>query len=178
MHHFIFPLTYSNTIVSGAVAERAKFSSYCLLTFLITVLYSLGAGWMWGEHGFLRNMGAIDLSGGVIHIIGGSAGVTAAWFIGPRTGRYAKGKEPLPMGNAMNVCVGMFILWWGWLAFNAGCSYGIAGGKWHYAARGGVGTALCTWGAGTFSILYSMYLHEGRVDVFEVISSVLSGLSE
>lgn len=115
---FFYQMSYattSNTIVSGSLAERAKFSSYCLLTFIMTILYSVGSGWMWGEHGWLRNLGAIDLSGGVIHIVGGSAGVACAYFIGPRLGRYDKGKDPIPMGSPMNVCVGMFILWWGWL---------------------------------------------------------------
>jgi ammonium transporter, Amt family len=69
-------------------------------------------------------------------------------------------------------------LWWGWLAFNCGCSYGVTGGKWHYAARAGVGTALATWGAGTFGIFYSMCLHKGKVDVFEVVSGIISALSE
>jgi Amt family ammonium transporter len=178
---FFYQMSYattSNTIVSGAIAERARFSSYCLLTFCITLLYSLGAGWMWGEHGWLRNLGAADLSGGVIHIVGGSAGIACAWFIGPRIGRYDKGKETLPMGNPMNACVGMFILWWGWLAFNAGCSYGVTGGKWAYGVRGGVGTALATWGAGAVSIIYSMIKNKGKVDIYEVVTGILGSLSE
>ncbi|CAG9811088.1 unnamed protein product [Chironomus riparius] len=168
--------TTSNTIVSGAVAERVHFSAYCILTFLITILYSLGAGWMWGEHGWLRNLGAVDLSGAVIHIVGGAAGVTCTWFLGPRIDRYKKGREPLPMGNPVFVCIGLFILWWGWIAFNCGCSYGITGGKWHYAARAGVGTALASWGAGTFGIAYSAFLHKGKIDVFEVISGIICAL--
>ncbi|KAG5673239.1 hypothetical protein PVAND_003302 [Polypedilum vanderplanki] len=176
---FFYQMSYattSNTIVSGAIAERASFPAYCLLTFIMTLPYSIGAGWVWGEHGFLRNLGVVDLSGGVIHIVGGAAGVACAWFIGPRIGRYDKGKETLPMGNPMNACVGMFILWWGWLAFNAGCAYGITGGKWAYAARGGCGTALATWGAGAFSIIYSMVRNKGRVDIYEVVTGILCAL--
>jgi ammonia channel protein AmtB len=67
---------------------------------------------------------------------------------------------------------------WGWLAFNAGCSYGITGAKWAYAARGGVGTALSTWGAGAFGLFYSMFLHKGKVDVYEIISAVIASLSK
>jgi ammonium transporter, Amt family len=70
------------------------------------------------------------------------------------------------------------VLRWGWLAFNAGCSYGLTGGKWHYAVRAGVGSALATWGAGCVSIVYSMKKHKGKVDVFEVLSGILSSLSE
>lgn len=66
---------------------------------------------MWGEHGWLRNIGSVDLSGGVIHIVGGSAGLACAMFIGPRIGRYKEGKKTLPMGNSMNALVGLFILW-------------------------------------------------------------------
>ena len=66
---------------------------------------------MWGEHGWLRNLGVVDLSGGVIHIVGGSAGVLCAWFIGPRTGRYDKGREQPQMGSPLNALIGLFILW-------------------------------------------------------------------
>lgn len=66
---------------------------------------------MWGEHGWLRNLGAVDLSGGVIHLIGGSAGTVCAWYIGPRIDRYSKGKDKIPMGNTMHALIGLFILW-------------------------------------------------------------------
>lgn len=133
---------------------------------------------MWGEHGWLRNIGCVDLSGGVIHIVGGAAGVACTIFLGPRIGRFDKGLKPPPMGNPMNALVGLFILWWGWFAFNAGCSYGLTDGKWHYAVRGGVGTAVATWGAGFASIIFSMSRNKGKVDVFEVISGIISALSE
>lgn len=71
-----------------------------------------------------------------------------------------------------------FILWWSWIAFNCGCSYGITGGKWHYAARAGVGTAVATWGAGTFGIAYSSFLHKGKIDVFEVISGIICAMGK
>jgi len=97
-------------------------------------------------------------------------------FVGPRIGRYDKGTKSLPMGNPMNACMGLFILWWGWIGFNAGSSYGITNGKWHLAARAGVGTTLATMGAGCFSIIYSMLKNKGKVDVFEVISGILASL--
>lgn len=53
----------------------------------------------------------------------------------------------------------------------------MTGGKWAYAARGGVGTALATWGGGAFGLVYSMFLHKGRVDVYEIISAVIASLS-
>jgi ammonia channel protein AmtB len=82
------------------------------------------------------------------------------------------------MGDPMSVCVGLFIVWWGWIGFNAGSSYGITGGKWEFAARAGAGTTLASMSAGMTSILFSLLRHKGKVDVFEVISGVLSGLGE
>jgi ammonium transporter, Amt family len=76
----------------------------------------------------------------------------------------------------MNACVGLFILWWGWIGFNAGSSYGLTNGKWEMAARAGVSTTLCSMSSGFTAIVYSVSRHNGRVDVFEVISGVLSGL--
>lgn len=66
--------TTSTTIVSGAVAERFKYTSYILFSFLSTFVYAVGAGWVWGEHGWLKNLGVIDFAGsGPIHIIGGAS---------------------------------------------------------------------------------------------------------
>jgi ammonia channel protein AmtB len=72
----------------------------------------------------------------------------------------------------------LFLLWWAWLAFNAGCSYGVTGGKWEYAVRAGINTALFSWGGGAASILFSMARHKGTVDIFEVVSGVLSALGK
>lgn len=67
--------TTSTTIVSGAVAERFKFTSYILFSFMSTFVYAVGAGWVWGQHGWLKNIGVLDFSGaGPIHIIGGASG--------------------------------------------------------------------------------------------------------
>lgn len=179
---FFFEMSFattSTTIVSGACAERFRFHAYVLFSFINTVVYAIAGGWVWGEHGFLRQMGVVDFAGaGPIHVVGGAAALTAAWFIGPRIGRYDKGPKSLPMGNPMSACMGLFILWWGWIGFNAGSSYGITGGKWDYAARAGVGTTVATMAAGVFSILYSMYKNKGKVDVFEVISGILASLGK
>lgn len=77
--HYIFQLGYASTtttIISGAIAERVRFTAYLLWAFLSMIVYGIGGGWIWGQHGFLRNMGAIDFSGGgPIHLIGGAAGL-------------------------------------------------------------------------------------------------------
>lgn len=63
-------------------------------------------------------------------------------MLGPRLGRYAEGLDPLPLGNPVNACMGLFVLWWGWLAFNSGSTYGVSGAKWQYAARAAVMTMM------------------------------------
>lgn len=82
------------------------------------------------------------------------------------------------MGNPMNVCLGLFIVWWGWIGFNAGSSYGVTGGKWEFAVRAGAGTTLASMSGGIASLLFSIIKHKGKVDVYEVISGVLSALGE
>lgn len=67
--------TTTTSIVSGAVSERFKFTSYILFSFSATFVYAVGGGWIWGSHGWLKNIGAIDFAGsGPIHIIGGASG--------------------------------------------------------------------------------------------------------
>lgn len=153
---FLFQLSFattSTTIVSGAMAERCTFKAYCIFALLNTFVYSLSAGWIWGEHGFLKNLGAVDIAGsGPVHLIGGANAFAAAAILGPRLGRYANGRAPLPLGNPVNVCMGLFVLWWGWLAFNSGSTYGVSGSKWHYAARAAVMTMMSSFGGG-FSCL-------------------------
>lgn len=74
--------------------------------------------------------------------LGGSSAFASALMLGPRLGRYADGIDPLPLGNPVNACMGLFVLWWGWLAFNSGSTYGVSGAKWQYAARAAVMTMM------------------------------------
>lgn len=82
------------------------------------------------------------------------------------------------MADPLTVVIGLFILWWGWIGFNSGSSYGVTNGKWEFAARAGAGTTLATMSAGMTSILFSLARHKGKVDVFEVISGILSALGK
>ncbi|CAB0035135.1 unnamed protein product [Trichogramma brassicae] len=99
---FLFQLSFattSTTIVSGAMAERCNFKAYCLFSFLNTIVYCMPAGWVWGDHGFLQRMGAVDIAGsGVVHLVG--AGL----------GRYDHGIDPLPLGSPVNALLGLFVL--------------------------------------------------------------------
>ncbi|CAK1593207.1 unnamed protein product [Parnassius mnemosyne] len=177
---FLFQLSFATTattIVSGAMAERCNFKAYCVFSFLNTIVYCVPAGWVWGEHGFLNKLGAVDIAGsGPVHLIGGSSAFASALMLGPRLGRYAHGTAPLPLGNPVNAVMGTFVLWWGWLAFNSGSTYGVSGAKWQYAARAAVMTMMGSFGGGCFGILYTMIKNKGRADVMELINSVLGAL--
>ncbi|XP_031622329.1 putative ammonium transporter 3 isoform X2 [Contarinia nasturtii] len=177
---FLFQLSFATTattIVSGAMAERCNFKAYCLFSFFNTVVYCIPAGWVWGEHGFLNNLGAVDIAGsGPVHLIGGSSAFASAMMLGPRLGRYAEGIDPLPLGNPVNACMGLFVLWWGWLAFNSGSTYGVSGAKWQYAARAAVMTMMGSFGGGCFCLIYSMVRNEGRVDMIDLINGILGSL--
>lgn len=100
----------------------------------------------------------------------------SAIMLGPRLGRYANGLTPLPMGNPVNACMGLFVLWWGWLAFNAGSTYGMSDSKWMYSARAAVMTMLASFGGGSFSLFYTLYKNSGRLDILDVINSILCAL--
>ncbi|KAH6931447.1 hypothetical protein HPB50_024415 [Hyalomma asiaticum] len=138
---FIFQLSFSTTattIVSGAMAERANYNAYCVFSLLNTIVYCIPAGWVWGDHGFLKKMGAIDFAGsGCVHLLGGASALVAAVLLGPRRGRFDDGSEKVQMSRPTNVLLGTFTLWWGWLVFNCGSSFGVRHDKWKYASRRG-----------------------------------------
>lgn len=177
---FLFQLSFSTTattIVSGAMAERCNFKAYCIFSFVNTIVYCVPAGWIWGEHGFLRKLGAVDIAGsGPVHLVGGASAFASAVMLGPRLGRYQNGSDPLPLGNPVNACMGLFVLWWGWLAFNSGSTYGVSGAKWGYAARAAVMTMMSSFGGGLFSVSYSFIKNEGKLDILDLINGVLGSL--
>lgn len=104
--------------------------------------------------------------------------LVGAWYIGPRKGRYDNGIEPLPLTNPVSFCAGLFILWWGWIAFNAGSSYGLSGDKFEYAARAGVGTVICSMCGGLAGIIISMCKNNGKTSMSEVVGCVLAALGD
>ncbi|XP_055919664.1 putative ammonium transporter 3 [Eupeodes corollae] len=177
---FLFQLSFATTattIVSGAMAERTNFKAYCLFSLLDTAVYCIPAGWIWGEHGFLNILGAVDIAGsGPVHLIGGASAFASAAMLGPRLGRYADGYDPLPLGNPVNACLGLFVLWWGWLAFNSGSTYGVSGSKWQYSARAAVMTMMGSFGGGVTSCSYSFWRHDGRLDIMDLINGILASL--
>ncbi|HBQ64663.1 MAG TPA: ammonia permease [Clostridiales bacterium] len=123
---FFFQLVFCGTaatIVSGAVAERIKYISFIVFSFLLTLfVYPIVGHWIWGG-GFLAKLGMLDFAGGtVVHSVGGWAALTGVMILGPRVGKYTKdGKiHPIPGHNMSLATIGAFVLWLGWFGFNPG----------------------------------------------------------
>ncbi|KAG8316751.1 Ammonium transporter [Homalodisca vitripennis] len=105
-----------------------------------------------------------------------SLALASAIMLGPRLGRYTHGIKPLPLGSPVNCAMGLFVLWWGWLAFNSGSTYGVSGQKWQYAARAAVLTMLSSFGGGSVGLFYTLYSNTGHVEIMDLINSVLAAL--
>ena len=148
------------TIVSGAMAERTKFSSYLLYTVAITVIvYPIFGSWAWGSlldgEGWLERLGFADFAGStVVHSIGGWAALAGALVLGPRLGKYSANRvTPIPGHNIPLAALGVFILWLGWFGFNPGSTTAVGTGEFAYiavttnlaAAAGAVGAMVCSW---------------------------------
>ena len=126
---FVFNLVFcatTATIVSGSMAERTKFSSYCIYSAVISaIIYPIEAHWTWGG-GFLAEWGFHDYAGSnCIHMVGGICALIGAWMLGPRIGKFVKDKNgkvtkvnAFPGHNLVIAALGVFILWLGWYGFN------------------------------------------------------------
>ena len=127
--YFVFNLVFcatTATIVSGAMAERTKFSAYCIYSAVISLfIYPIEAHWIWGG-GWLSQLGFHDYAGSTaIHMVGGIAALVGAIFLGPRIGKYVKDKNgkvvkvnAIPGHSIPLGALGVFILWLGWYGFN------------------------------------------------------------
>ena len=132
---FVFNLVFcatAATIVSGSMAERTKFLSYCIYSGVISLfVYPIEAGWVWNQNGWLYKMGFHDFAGSAaIHSVGGITALIGAIAVGPRLGKYIKDKEnkvkkvnAIP-GHAVTLgALGCFILWFGWYGFNGAAAW-------------------------------------------------------
>ncbi|MFA6610329.1 MAG: ammonium transporter [Candidatus Omnitrophota bacterium] len=110
-------------LITGAFAERMKFSTYVIFTLLwATFVYDPVCHWVWGAGGWLRNMGALDFAGGtVVHVSSGISALVCALILGKRRGY---GREPMPPHNLTFTVLGAALLWFGWFGFNAGSALG------------------------------------------------------
>ena len=166
------------TIVSGAMAERTKFSAYLLYTPFITgFIYPIVTHWVWSGQGWLGNLGYLDFAGsGVVHLVGGAAALAGVIVIGPRLGKYDENGKPLPIpGHSLTLgALGVFILWFGWYGFNAGSTLAAVGAD---IATVAVTTTLAAAAGGLAAMIagwtYPVY---GKPDVGLTLNGALAGL--
>ncbi len=118
------------TIVSGAMAERTKFSAYCIYSMVISaIIYPVSGHWIWGG-GWLSELGFHDFAGStVVHMVGGISALIGATILGPRIGKYDKnGKSKAIPGHSITLgALGVFVLWFGWFGFNPGSTVSATG---------------------------------------------------
>ena len=166
------------TIVSGAMAERTKFSSYLIYSVVISgLIYPISGHWIWNG-GWLSAMGFHDFAGStVVHSVGAWAALMGAIILGPRTGKYVKinGKVTVKaiMGHNMPLAaLGVFILWFGWYGFNAGST--LSGTDLSMTAVA-VTTSLGA-SAGAIAAMFTTWIAFGKPDVSMSLNGALAGL--
>lgn len=162
------------TIVSGAMAERTKFSSYLIYTLVISlVIYPISGHWIWGG-GFLSKIGFIDYAGSTaVHSVGGWAALMGAVVLGPRMGKYNRdgSTNATPGHNIMMATLGVFILWFCWFGFNPGSSLEAAGYIGHIAMT--TNLSAC---AGALVAMFLTWKKYGKPDVSMTLNGILAGL--
>jgi len=156
-------------LITGAIAERFKFKTYLIfLVVWVTFVYAPIAHWVWGDGGWILEMGAADFAGGtVVHINAGVAAVAAAWMVGKRRG-VTRGVEP---HNVPFVILGASILWFGWFGFNAGSGLaadGVAVNAF-LVTNVAAGVAAVTW------VILS-YLQTGKMSAVGAATGAVAGL--
>ena len=174
MFQAVFAATAA-TIVSGAMAERTKFTSYLIYSVFITALiYPVVGHWIWGG-GWLSRLGMIDFAGSaVVHSVGGWAALAGAILLGPRLGKYNKdgSSNAIPGHNIPLASLGVFILWFGWFGFNAGST--TAGTDLSIAVIA-VTTNLAA-AAGAVAAMSTVWIKYGKPDISMSLNGALAGL--
>ena len=179
--NFFFQLVFcatAATIVSGAMAERTKLSTYCIYSAVISaIVYPIEAGWVWNSAGWLAKLGYVDFAGSsVIHMVGGIASVIGAAMLGPRIGKYTKGKDGKVVVNAFPGhsltlgALGCFILWFAWYGFN-----GAAASDPTQLAQI-LGTTTIAPAVATFACMLFTWIRNGAPDVSMCLNASLAGL--
>lgn len=180
----------SATIVSGAMAERTKFSMYCIYSFFISlIIYPVEGHWTWGggwlcnsEAGsFMMNtFGAAfhDFAGSaIVHSVGGVLALVGAICLGPRLGKYRNGKSTaIPGHNLMAAALGVFILWFGWFGFNPGSQLAAATADDQTAISHVFLTTNLAACAGGFCSLVTSWIKYGKPSLSLTLNGILAGL--
>ncbi|MHB8155873.1 MAG: ammonium transporter [Desulfocucumaceae bacterium] len=177
--YFIFQAAFAMavaSIISGAVAERMKFSTYMIFTLLVTgLIYPISGHWVWGVDGWLAKMGMLDFAGSAaVHAVGGWSALAAVLVLGPRLGKYDEdGKvNVIPAHNMHLAFLGTFMLWFGWFGFNPGSALT---GLDMNIARIAVTTNLAAAAGGTSGSIFTM-LRWGKPDPSMAMNGALAGL--
>ena len=178
MFQVVFAATAA-TIVSGAMAERTKFSGYLVYSvFVSALIYPIFGSWAWGGlfhgGGWLEKLGFIDFAGStVVHSVGGWAALAGAIVLGPRLGKYTKdgGIKPILGHNIPLAALGVFILWLGWFGFNPGST--TTANK--DIAMIFVNTNLAA-AAGCILAMFTSWIRFGKPDVGMSLNGALAGL--
>jgi len=180
---FVFNLVFAATaatIVSGAMAERTKFSAYCVYSAIISlIVYPIEAGWIWNSKGWLSQLGYIDYAGSsAIHMVGGVAALVGAAILGPRIGKYVKNKDSgkvekvnaIPGHSITLGALGVFILWFGWYGFNGAAATSLT-------EMGSIflTTTIAPAVATTVCMIYT-WIHNKKPDVSMCLNASLAGL--
>ncbi len=175
---FFFQLVFAGTaatIVSGAVAERIKFMSFVVFSFVIVgLMYPVTGHWIWGG-GWLSSLGFWDFAGStVVHSVGGWAALAGIIMLGPRIGKYTKdGKvSPIPGHSMTSATIGVFVLWLGWFGFNPGSTMAAdARAIGHIAVTTNTAAA-----AASLSALITATVMLGKPDLSMILNGCLAGL--
>ena len=176
--YWLFQMVFAATaatIVSGAMAERTKVTTYLAYSFLVSaIIYPIYGHWVWGG-GWLGSLGAVDFAGsGVVHAVGGILAFIGAWKLGPRIGKYdAQGRpRTIPGQNMVYVALGVFILFFGWFGFNAGSTLAATELRISIIATNTTLAAI----AGGIAAMYVTLIRTGRVDLEVTGNGILAGL--
>ena len=175
---FVFNLVFcatAATIVSGAMAERTKFITYCIYSFIISLcVYPIEAHWVWGGTPWLTDMGFTDFAGSAcIHMVGGITAFIGAAMLGPRIGKYDKNGKPKPIlgHNLLIGALGVFILWFCWFGFNCGSTTAASTNLGDIAMTTNLAAA-----AATLATLVVTWIRYGKPDVSMTFNGSLAGL--
>lgn len=180
--NFVFNLVFcatAATIVSGAMAERTKFSSYCIYSAVISaVVYPIEAGWIWNTNGWLAQLGFHDFAGScAIHMVGGITAFIGAVMVGPRIGKYVVNKKTgkkeakaIPGHSLTLGALGVFILWFGWYGFNGAAATGTD------QLASVFLTTTCAPALATCVTMIFTWIKNGKPDVSMSLNASLAGL--
>jgi len=179
---FFFQLVFAGTaatIVSGAVAERIKYHSFIIFSFIMAlVIYPVTGHWIWGFGYLAKEWNFWDFAGStVVHSVGGWAALTGALILGPRIGKYGSDGRvhAIPGHNMTAAFIGCLVLWFGWFGFNPGSTMSVAADGGALAAQVAVNTNSAAVAA-TLTATLTAWLLLGKPDIGMTLNGCLAGL--